>query len=1041
MKRLNHSLIAWFCFVLALFCASGVAALLVQRQERLRGALNGLPSADSPLRVPVLGVNADLTQYPPAELNENLDQIRETGFVWVRQVFAWDQIEPAPGEYDWSAYDRIVEEAARRDLRLVAVLWRSPAWAAETPTAPPAEHDDFARFAAAFAERYGDRIDVYQVWDEPNLSSGWGGLPPSPVDYAALLGAAYDAIHAADAHALVLTAGLAPTTERGPQNLSDLLFLEALYDNGAAAVFDGVAAKPYGFDTGPDDRRAYPALLNVSRLLLLRQEMGRRGDAGKPLWASHFGWNALPAGWAGEPSAWGQTTPEQQAAWTEAFYRRALMEWPWTGGLILENWQPAAPPGDPRWGFALKAADGTLSPAASVIRSLAGESNTALWPGVYPVQAPLARYSGEWEFSDLGADFSEAGGSVVELPFAGESFAVIVRRDNYRGYLFVTVDGQPVSLLPRNERGSYLVLTSPDYQPRIETLPVAGGYGDGQIHQIRLEADRGWDQWALAGYAVGARVDTRRFDYPAVALLVLAIAAVASGLLFSRETHLAYRVGQALDAAVLRLGDAAHFVISVLAALALWLGAALTLGGAVPGLLRQIGDGPSLLLTLLTAGVFYFSPWLVLTLAALMVLFLLIYTRPATGAALMVAFAPYYLLPRPLLDRAFSLVEVISLLTAAAWAIRLAGRQAGPRLSLPAVWAALRPLDKAVGLFVIVSVVSLAWSALPGVAFTELRQMILEPLIVYLVLRAEPLTPRERWRIADMAVLTGVVLALVGFWQFAVDVRQIQGFVCLRSVSGTCNNVALFLGRLIPLAAAVVVMGEGRHRRWLYGGALLVMLLATVLTTSRGALILGIPAGLALVLIFWQGRRGAAAVGTAAALGLGALIPLGRIVPRLSNLFDFSSGTSSSFFRVQLWQSTLRMIRDHPITGLGLDQFLYAYRGTYILPEAWQQPDLSQPHNFILNYWVRLGLFGLLAGLWIQVAFWRTAWAVQRRLRTVRPAERALVIGLMGGMAVFLAHGLVDEVHFVIDLAFLFYMTLGLVSQFDRGMSGGDSSR
>ena len=51
MKRLNHSLIAWFCFVLALFCASGVAALLVQRQERLRGALNGLPSADSPLRV------------------------------------------------------------------------------------------------------------------------------------------------------------------------------------------------------------------------------------------------------------------------------------------------------------------------------------------------------------------------------------------------------------------------------------------------------------------------------------------------------------------------------------------------------------------------------------------------------------------------------------------------------------------------------------------------------------------------------------------------------------------------------------------------------------------------------------------------------------------------------------------------------------------------------------------------------------------------------------------------------------------------------
>jgi hypothetical protein len=42
---------------------------------------------------------------------------------------------------------------------------------------------------------------------------------------------------------------------------------------------------------------------------------------------------------------------------------------------------------------------------------------------------------------------------------------------------------------------------------------------------------------------------------------------------------------------------------------------------------------------------------------------------------------------------------------------------------------------------------------------------------------------------------------------------------------------------------------------------------------------------------------------------------------------------------------------------------------------------------------------------------------------------RTLVVGLMGSMAAFIAHGLVDEVHFVIDLAFIFFMTLGLVHQ------------
>ena len=205
---------------------------------------DGFPAADLPSRPPVLGVNVALTGYDDVELTENLDLIAQTGFVWMRQVFAWDEIEGERDEYDWVAYDRIVEEAAARDLRLAAVLWQSPAWAAPDPTAPPADLADFAAFAGRLAERYGGQIDVYQIWDEPNLASGWGGEPASAVEYAALLEAAYTAIHAADPDATVLTAGLAPTVETGPDNLSDFLYLRALYDNGAAPFFDGVAGKP-----------------------------------------------------------------------------------------------------------------------------------------------------------------------------------------------------------------------------------------------------------------------------------------------------------------------------------------------------------------------------------------------------------------------------------------------------------------------------------------------------------------------------------------------------------------------------------------------------------------------------------------------------------------------------------------------------------------------------------------------------------------------------------------------------------------------------
>ncbi len=1019
----------------ALLAAAGAAAIFMQRQMRLRGALNGLPAADLPPRPPVLGVNADLTQYSGEALAENLDLIASTGFIWVRQTFAWSEIEPQPGRFNWAAYDVVVEAADARGLELVAVLESSPSWAAAETTAPPDDLNAFTDFATALAARYGNQIDVYQVWDEPNLSSGWGGQPPSPVGYAALLEAAYSAVHAADPDALVLTAGLAPTIETGPDNLNDVLYLRALYENGAAPFFDGAAGKPYGFDTGPDDRRAHLNLLNFSRFILLREEMVRHGDGGKPLWASAFGWNALPPGWDGQPSQWGQTTPEQQAEWTLGAYRRALVEWPWAGALILDTWQPDTAPDDPRQGFALRRPDGALSPTAEAIREQAELFNAALWPGVYPATTPLAVYSGQWEFSELGADIAEEGRSVVDVPFVGDTLAVVVRRDHYRAYLYVTVDGQPPRCLPKDERGAYLVLTSPDYKPRIDMLPIATGLETGSKHMAHIEAERGWDQWALAGFAVGAHVHTAKYDAPIAGLLALAASlSIAS-----------YRVGRRFkwDASGrltawlgTRLGDAVHTGLSLASALAVWLGAGLTWGGLIPNLLRRAGDGPSLLITALTAGVFYFSPWLVLTLVALATLFVLIYARPSIGLALVMFFTPYYLLPRPLFDRAFSMVEVLSLLTLAAWAIHtVAERRERGWPGLRQLWAGMTALDRAVGLFVAVSILSLSWADLLGVAVTDLRQMVLEPLVMYLVLRTMPLGDRERWRIADLLVLTGTVVALVGFHQFTTGsdvVTAEAGIRRLRSVFGTPNNAALYLGRVIPIAAAVVLMGGPSRRRWLYGGAGMLMIAAMVLTLSKGGLLLGLPAGLAMVVILWAGRAGMIAAAAGAALEALALIPLSRL-PRFSGLTDFSSGTSTTFFRLQLWKSTLQMLRDHPITGVGLDQFLYEYRGRYILPSAWQQPDLSQPHNFLLNYWVRLGLVGLAAGVWMQVAFWRLAWNTQRRLRAVDPGARALAAGLMGSMAAMIAHGMVDEVHFVIDLAYIFFMTLGLMHQLGEG--------
>jgi hypothetical protein len=106
------------------------------------------------------------------------------------------------------------------------------------------------------------------------------------------------------------------------------------------------------------------------------------------------------------------------------------------------------------------------------------------------------KWEGDWEISELGADPSQVGSQAgtdrVTIPFVGTDFGLQVRRGSYRGNFFISVDGKPANQLPWEECGAYLVLTSPDYEPQLVTIPVASGLADGP-HQAVIVADRGWD--------------------------------------------------------------------------------------------------------------------------------------------------------------------------------------------------------------------------------------------------------------------------------------------------------------------------------------------------------------------------------------------------------------------------------------------------------------------------------------------------------------------------------------------------------------------
>jgi O-antigen ligase len=964
-------LLPWLALLLGVLLIA--QAVVVARQACIRGLPRGFPAPVAGADVSILGVNVALEQYGDAELEAALIRIVEAGFVWVRQSFYWSQIEPESGDFDWAVPDRILGALARQpQLHLVAVL-------DDNPPVPPSDPDDFADFARAFAVRYGAQVDTYQVWDEPNLADHWGCGPVNPPAYADLLACTASAIRSSDADARILLAGLAPTVETGPQNLSDARFLEQLYEAGAAPYFDVVVGKPYGFDTGPDDRRVDESVLNFSRLLLLREVMVEQGDEGKALWASHWGWNALPADWTGAPSVWGQTDETTQAARTVQALGRARSEWPWAGALILEHLQPLAAPDDPRWGFALLGPDGNPRPAYDAVAVWAAALPDAAPPGGYPARNAWVTYEGDWRVGPLGADIGSDGDRAA-FRFEGSAVALTVRRGPYRAFLYVAVDGEPADALPRDGAGrAYVVLYDSD--PAVATVPLATGLSPGP-HTVDLVAERGQGQWALVDWRVAVEPVGDGYAWKMAGLLVAGLTLAA--LLVRDARQVEWRV---LGRQFLAWPEWAQ--VALLAGLtgALWATAGISWG-------RDWG-----------------SPWFAISLLLLPVLAALFALRLDLGLALVALSAPFYLHPSSLCYRALSLPEVLVVLCGVG--------AAGCGLRAGRTRIALVPLDCAVLLLMSAAIVASLAARDRWAALFELRAVFLFPALYYALLRLARLHGQARWRLLDGWVLGSLGVAAIGLTQYMLGHRLVAaegGLLRVQSVYFSPNNVGLYLGRVWPLLVAVVLWGGAGKRRLFYGLAGVPVTLALGLSFSRGALLLGLPAAL-LVMAWRAGGQYRRATVALVVIGALALIPL-LGVPRFASLLDLQQG--STFFRLELWQSSLALLREHPWFGVGPGNFQAAYRTRYVLPTAWQEFNLEHPHNVYLDHWTRLGLLGLLAGVLVQGAFWRA----MRRW----PKRDALASCLAGSMAALLAHGLVDNAVFFPDLALIFFLTLALVA-------------
>lgn len=523
-----------------------------------RGVVWSPPAQSPPTAGPLLGMNVFLEKEPDRDnVVRSVRMLREAGVSMVRQTFSWAEIEPAPGVFidpksgqsSWTKYDFIVEQLQASGIGILARIDTIPRWA-RSPTddfqrwdkAPPQDFNNYANFAGVLVGRYLNKIGQIQVWNEPNLQGEWGGRPIDPAQYGLLLKFTYERVKQTNPNVLVVTAGLAQTIERGPENLNELDFIRGLYESGAGKYFDVLSVMAYGLGASPYDRRVSPDRTNFSRLQLARDLMVEYGDGAKPIWVSEFGWLSLPAAWTGARGSWGSSVSENtQARYMVEGLDRARNEWPWVGAVFVWAFRWVEPttdrPNDPSRYFQVVDHDFTPRPAFVALSEWSAKQARAS-TGALSATDRRIHYEGAWREQQVANKHYRIGdGSASRLFFAfrGTAVALVARTGPRAGRAYVLIDGASPPGLPTDKDGAYLSLANATVVDAELTLASRLTDGD-HVVEVRVPRE---GSLAVNGFKVSRQ---QPFAWAAPLLFTAALAGLFAGLLLGLRS-LAMAIG------------------------------------------------------------------------------------------------------------------------------------------------------------------------------------------------------------------------------------------------------------------------------------------------------------------------------------------------------------------------------------------------------------------------------------------------------------------------------------------------------------------
>lgn len=310
------------------------------------------------------------------------------------------------------------------------------------------------------------------------------------------------------------------------------------------------------------------------------------------------------------------------------------------------------------------------------------------------------------------------------------------------------------------------------------------------------------------------------------------------------------------------------------------------------------------------------------------------------------------------------------------------------------------------GLFTFTLIISIVFSLN---FFKSLSQAYNYLIYVLIFIAIIVLSPKEKTSILNAIIISGSIISLLAIYQYLFGFEHLLRYMAKYDIAYSFGTEYIARKRVFfpfvtpnTLAGFLILIVLLILGKKMFYSLLIPVGTAIFLTKSMGA-ILSLFVGLVIYLLIMKKMNLKKFIYLVSL----SLVTILVFILRTHGPQEYLTPYFSLIRRFDYWMASLKVIKAHPLIGVGLGNFNLTIT--------------RYSHNLPLQIWAETGLAGIITLIWFIVVHAKLTFQ-----NIKNSPDRNQIAGLLSANIAFLFHNLIDFTFFLPEVCFLWWVILGL---------------